>query len=133
MNSWSAGHKARELPTGFGRTVIAEVDEISCLGNHCQDVRRSRYSALRTEVTTSVSRPRAMWCVHLSDEPYRGNISIDATEPTIDCAATPSVVWPPNGQMIPFNVSVTVSDFAIRRGGIQAGSNLKQRTGSGAD
>ena len=34
----------------------------------------------------------------------------DATPPTVTCAPTPRVLWPPNGDLVPVSVSVAVSD-----------------------
>src|SRR5262249_30537029 len=37
-------------------------------------------------------------------------VRIDRTPPVLTCAATPSLVWPPNGQMVPVSISVDVAD-----------------------
>jgi len=37
-------------------------------------------------------------------------VRIDKTPPVLTCAATPAVVWPPNGQMVPVSISVNVVD-----------------------
>jgi hypothetical protein len=34
----------------------------------------------------------------------------DATPPAVQCVATPSTLWPPNGKLVPVDVAVTVSD-----------------------
>jgi hypothetical protein len=34
----------------------------------------------------------------------------DATPPAVECVATPSTLWPPNGKLVPVDVAVTVSD-----------------------
>jgi hypothetical protein len=34
----------------------------------------------------------------------------DATPPTVACAPTPSVLWPPNGDLVPVSVNVVVTD-----------------------
>jgi hypothetical protein len=42
--------------------------------------------------------------------PLKGGIAPDTTPPTITCSATPEVVWPPTGKMIPANITVDASD-----------------------
>jgi probable HAF family extracellular repeat protein len=37
-------------------------------------------------------------------------VKIDKTPPVLTCAATPSMVWPPNGNMVPVSIAVTVRD-----------------------
>lgn len=37
-------------------------------------------------------------------------IKIDKTPPVLTCAATPSIVWPPNGEMVPVSIAVAVDD-----------------------
>jgi hypothetical protein len=37
-------------------------------------------------------------------------ISIDKTPPLVTCAATPSILAPPNGKLVPVSVAVNVSD-----------------------
>lgn len=37
-------------------------------------------------------------------------VQIDKTPPVLMCAATPSVLWPPNGDMVPVAIAVTVED-----------------------
>jgi probable HAF family extracellular repeat protein len=37
-------------------------------------------------------------------------VRIDTTPPVLTCAATPALVWPPNGQMVPVSISVDVAD-----------------------
>ena len=37
-------------------------------------------------------------------------VRIDRTPPVLTCAATPSVVWPPNGEMVPVSIAVDVDD-----------------------
>jgi hypothetical protein len=39
-----------------------------------------------------------------------GDINIDLTAPVISCTATPGTLWPPNGEMIPVNVSISLTD-----------------------
>ncbi len=34
----------------------------------------------------------------------------DATPPTVSCAATPDLLWPPNGDLVPVSVSLAVGD-----------------------
>jgi len=41
--------------------------------------------------------------------PVSVTIKRDATPPTIQCSANPSVLWPPNGQLVPVVVTVTTS------------------------
>jgi hypothetical protein len=38
------------------------------------------------------------------------HISIDMTPPSVACAANPSVLWPPNGRMVPIGVVVAIDD-----------------------
>lgn len=45
-------------------------------------------------------------------------ISIDKTAPTVTCAATPTLLWPPNFRMVPVNTSVTVADELSGAGGL---------------
>jgi N-acetylneuraminic acid mutarotase len=42
--------------------------------------------------------------------PVRGGELPDTTPPVITCSASPSVVWPPNGKMVPASIAVTASD-----------------------
>ena len=37
-------------------------------------------------------------------------VRIDRTPPVLTCAATPALVWPPSGQMVPVSISVNVAD-----------------------
>jgi probable HAF family extracellular repeat protein len=37
-------------------------------------------------------------------------IRIDRTPPVLSCSATPSLVWPPNGQTVPVTIAVNVAD-----------------------
>jgi hypothetical protein len=37
-------------------------------------------------------------------------VKIDKTPPVLTCAATPSVLWPPNGDMVPVTIAVRVED-----------------------
>jgi hypothetical protein len=37
-------------------------------------------------------------------------IARDATPPTLACAPTPSTLWPPNGKLVPVDVSVSLAD-----------------------
>jgi hypothetical protein len=37
-------------------------------------------------------------------------VKIDKTPPLLTCAATPSLLWPPNGDMVPVVIAVTVED-----------------------
>lgn len=37
-------------------------------------------------------------------------VARDATPPTLACTATPSVLWPPNGKLVPVQVDVQVND-----------------------
>ena len=53
-------------------------------------------------------------------------IRIDQTPPTMSCAASPSVIWPPNHKMVPVSVRVDVSDRVSGSGGfvlMRAGAN----------
>lgn len=76
----------------------------------------------------------------------------DATPPTVECAATPSTLWPPNGKLVPATVAVDVTDATSGPAGFvlsaapaedasgwdvgtpdTAGLLRAQRTGSGGD
>jgi hypothetical protein len=37
-------------------------------------------------------------------------VRIDTTPPTVACRASPSVLWPPNGKLVPVQVTVSVTD-----------------------
>ena len=37
-------------------------------------------------------------------------VKIDRTPPALTCPATPSMIWPPNGEMVPVSLSVGVAD-----------------------
>jgi hypothetical protein len=39
------------------------------------------------------------------------SINIDMTPPVVSCSANPSVLWPPNQQLVRVNISVVLSDF----------------------
>ena len=52
-------------------------------------------------------------CADLADNTTNntvGSLSLDKTNPVVQCIASPEVIWPPNHQMEPTNVALTFTD-----------------------
>jgi len=45
-------------------------------------------------------------------------VRIEKTPPVLTCTATPSIVWPPSGAMVPVSIAVTVRDTLSGVGGV---------------
>jgi hypothetical protein len=56
-------------------------------------------------------------------------INVDKTPPTVTCSVSPNVLWPPNGDLVPVNAYVTVTDLLSG----SAGFNLVSVTSSEPD
>ena len=65
-------------------------------------------------VTVSADTPGTTFvCTAASEGGTTANhVSVrrDATPPTVTCAPTPAVLWPPSGELVPVSVSVSVDD-----------------------
>jgi hypothetical protein len=65
-------------------------------------------------VTVSADTPGATFTCTAESEggtaTHQVVVKRDATPPTVTCVPTPSVLWPPNGELVPVSVSVDVSD-----------------------
>jgi probable HAF family extracellular repeat protein len=60
-------------------------------------------------------------------------VRIDRTRPVLTCAATPSIVWPPNGQMVRVLISVDVADALSGAAGFSLQSYMAGDPGAGVD
>jgi hypothetical protein len=59
----------------------------------------------------------------------RITVQVDKTPPAVACSASPNVLWPPNNELVPVNVSVNVTDSLSG----PAGFNLVSMTSSEPD
>ena len=60
-------------------------------------------------------------------------VRVDRTGPVLTCAATPSIVWPPNGQMVPVSISVDVADALSGAAGFSLQSYTVSDPNAGAN
>lgn len=58
-------------------------------------------------------------------------INIDKTAPTVSCSANPAVLWPPNHELVPINVTVAVSDSLSGPAGFTLNSVTSNEPDSG--
>jgi len=60
------------------------------------------------------------------------DIRLDKTPPTVTCSAKPNVLWPPDGQLAPVSLSVSVADAISGADSFQLASDASNEPDSGA-
>ena len=95
-NGWNntpvtAHFAATDALSGIGGTTAADVTLASDGAN--QQVSRTFVDIAGNSVTALID-----------------HVNIDMTPPMVTCAASPSVLWPPNGRLVPIAVAVNVDD-----------------------